>query len=1349
MHFPPELQEHIYLKGITGNRMPARACHLNITMGGYEFPTKAFVADLEDELILGADFILRYKLVLDFDYMEVLVRKQDVHVPMKMLRTPDQQMTQVSKVRLQKRVRVPPRSEIQVLGSTNLEDEGAVVFEGKGKLKGLATPRLLTNASKNILVVLTNTSDSPKLLKKGRVLGIATQVDIPEPESEPDSGFDDAETEQPETVLLFNVNVKPNVLPPGGPYTDLPPSVYLQQQSINETLKEMSRDDAIKRLEARTPPHIRELFVNSCEHLTTKQCVALHEFLLEFIVVFAKDDKDLGAFDGIKHKINTGDALPVRESMRRTPQAFQGEEEKHLNDMLEAGVIRESSSDWASAPVLVRKRDGSVRYCIDYRKLNNVTFKDAFPLPRIQECLDCLSGNQFLSTLDLQSGYWQLFVDPDDVHKTAFITKYGLFEHIRLPFGLCNSPATFSRVMQLLLRGLSWKIVLAYLDDVVVLGKSFEDHLENLRAVFSRLKEHNLKLKPRKCSLFQREITFLGRKITQEGVSVTQVHKDKVVSWPVPRTVNEVEQFLGFMNYHRDFIPHYGAVSACLYERTGGKAKYSWPPECQEAFESLKKLLLDSPTLGFPRDDRTFVLDTDASDVEVSGALYQVTSEEDLVPISFGSYNLKAAQRKYCATRKELLAVVTFTDAYRHYLLGKPFIVRTDHNSLTWLLRFKHIQGQLARWLEQLSQYDLRIVHRAGKDHVNADALSRIPDPLERCDNYEAGVSLTEIPCGRDGNVCKYCTRAHEQWSRFEENVDDVIPLAYKKLVNIAPVSIRALYEDEESDELEGSAWVPGHSRKEIADLQQGDPALRTLIEWLAREDDTVTESEFALAPPAAKRFWQCRPQLKLANGVLYYTYIREYLPSRDLLMVPRKLVPDVLRMNHDIRLAGHLSMKRTYERLKNSFLWHHMHSDCETYIKNCNTCATQKKSNRTARAPLQMYQVSAPLERVHIDVLGPFVKSKNGNVYVLMLIDQFSKWLECYAIPDTKAETVAKRVVDEFIARFGCPLEIFTDQGSNFNGKLFRAICELLEIAKLRTTPYHPQSNGVVERYNQLVCSMIRCFIRGSQTEWDQYLPQLVGAVRSSPSRITGFSPNMLMLGREVTQPADIMFKPDLAAYAGEAPAEYVTKLRETLANVHDITREHLHVAQNRQKRTYDQRVHYTKFSVGDIVYRLNKASKVKSSNKLKAPWEGPFIVTQIMSPVLVKIRNRKREFVCHHNNLATKPLREIPLWIQRLRHKLTLDTHDEVLDDQVFGDSYDLEDLFAENTPDVSLPSVPKRGRPRKQPVVSSDTAQVPPVTSEPPAEVALPPVVSPPCETRGGRKRVVPDRYKDYTT
>ncbi len=313
-----------------------------------------------------------------------------------------------------------------------------------------------------------------------------------------------------------------------------------------------------------------------------------------------------------------------------------------------------------------------------------------FPLPNIEEFLDVLDGTYFFNTLDMSSGYYQIEVHEEDKHKTAFITKYGLFEYNRMPFGLCNAPATFQRAMTLILRGLTWKEVIAYLDDIIILGKDIDDSLQNLVEILDRFRKCNLKLKAKKCQLFQEEVVFLGKLCSRSGISPNPSSVAVVKNWPTPASSKDVERFMGLVNYHRAHIKNFARIALPLYKLTRKPAKFVLLDEHENAFRQLVSALITSPVLAFPRNntDDPFILDTDASDKAIGAELIQVQDKCERV-IGYGSYVLSPSQMKYCTTRKELLAEVRFTRQYRHYLLGRRFYVRTDHSSLAWLMHFK------------------------------------------------------------------------------------------------------------------------------------------------------------------------------------------------------------------------------------------------------------------------------------------------------------------------------------------------------------------------------------------------------------------------------------------------------------------------------------------------------------------------------------------------------------------------------------------------------------------------------------------------------------------------------------
>lgn len=1200
---PPPKTESVVLKGAAkeGRMRAALLKNVLIELQGNRYSWDVYVAPISDNLLLGLDFMNAHRCVINLK--EHTLSIADHQIPF--LIHHDFSKNNVCCVKVAQSKVLPPSCVTYILchmnfppGSTNTSDDpNCMVIEPLESQHGLSTVPSLVNGTCSFLLPVVNLKSKSAKLKVGEVIGVAEWMD--------------------------------------GEVENTP---ALRQSCIDKE-----------------PKHVRPLWEKSSAGLTADESNALRELLYKYEDVFSKDDQDIGCISEVKHRINTAEARPIKQRMRRTPLGFEAEEEKHLKAMLANDIIRPSQSDWASPPVLVRKRDGSVRWCVDYRKLNDVTVKDVFPLPLIEECIDTLRGNEFFSVVDMCSGYWQVEVAEADKPKTAFVTKYGLYEHNRMAFGLCNAPATFQRMIQLVLGDLLWKSALAYLDDVIVVGKEFSEHLDNLEKVLCKFRHYKLKLKPRKCDFFQREVAFLGRVVSVHGIAMDPGKVEKVLQWSVPKNPRELMSFLGFINYHREYLEGFAEKSACLYALASTKTDFQWDNVHQAAFESLKQAMTAAPVLAYPTPDGEFVLDTDASDGAIGAELSQI-QDGKLKVIAYGSFALNSCQLNYCTTRKELLAVVRFTRHFRHYLLGRQFFLRTDHNSLTWLMRFKHINGQLARWLEELSQFDMVIVHRAGNKHANADALSRIPDaiPDPSCDCYKAGCQVETLPC----KGCRYCRRAQEQWGQFENDVDDVVPLAVRSVSGMSPEaegSSRTLTAMA-SQNADTQDWMSRqYSSSDLREQQLQDEDLRCIMEWLESGEEPSQDNIY-LKSHITKELWLNRSLLRLsAEGVLIYRRLHHFEVEefRECLVVPKGLREEVLRMSHDLPLSGHFSHVKTLEKLKQDFFWPQMSTDCMLYVRSCPQCNSQKKPNIHPRGSLGSFHAGTVLERVHLDILGPFPLSQRGNRYVLMVIDQFSKWLECFPLPDQTSESIARVFLEEFIARFGCPLQVHTDQGANFESDLFKSVCSLMETSKTRTTPYHPAGNGQVERMNRTVLQMIRCFLDGTQSTWDQYLAQIAGAVRATPNRTTGFTPNFLMFGREVTSPAACTFgcKPNGSP---ADPLSYVSLLRDKLHKVHEAARKHIGMAQRYQKRTYDLKLSEKTYAVGDLVYILQSVSKPGQSKKLNPVWKGPAVVSQVLSPVLFRVRTQKRESVIHHNRLKPFQDRTVPIWMKRLRHGL-----------------------------------------------------------------------------------------------
>ena len=400
----------------------------------------------------------------------------------------------------------------------------------------------------------------------------------------------------------------------------------------------------------------------------------------------------MGRTSKVLHSINTGDSEPFKIPYRRLPLRKKVIAEASIAEQLKLGVIVPSNSPWSSPVQMVTKKDGTIRFCIDYRKLNGLTKKNLYPLPRIDETLDSLGGNNWFCTLDLQSGYWQVGMKEEDKEKTAFSSHMGLFQYNVMPFGLCNAPATFEAMMETLLSDMLWKKCLVYLDDVIVFGKTFDDCLANLEEVMGRIQSNGLKLKPKKCNLFRKSINYLGRVISTSGIKADPKKLDSVANWDKPANPKEIRSFLGFCSYYRDFIPGFTRVSQPLQRLqhwTPGRKKetFPWGEEQDQSFDEIKSLFRETPVLRYPTSMGHFILDTDASNDSIGAALSQIQDGIE-VPIAFASNSMNKAQRNYCTTKRELLAVVVYTKKFRHFLWGGDFTLRTDHSALKWLLNF-------------------------------------------------------------------------------------------------------------------------------------------------------------------------------------------------------------------------------------------------------------------------------------------------------------------------------------------------------------------------------------------------------------------------------------------------------------------------------------------------------------------------------------------------------------------------------------------------------------------------------------------------------------------------------------
>lgn len=394
---------------------------------------------------------------------------------------------------------------------------------------------------------------------------------------------------------------------------------------------------------------------------------------------------------------------------------------EEVEKMLKKGVIKPRKSDWCSPVVLIKKPDGSCRFCIDYRGLNKLTIKDKYPIPRILELLDQLQGSHYFSTIDLKSGYWQLPLAEEDQKKTAFTANGRLYEFTCLPFGVANGPSNFMRFMHTVLKGLPRCMV--YLDDVILHSRSKEEHLEDLHRVLEqRLQSCNLKISMKKCQFFKHEVKFLEFLVSGNGIRSNPENTKVIKTWPVPTGTKALMRFLGFCVFYHKFIKDLSITAKPLYNLLKKDVSFRWTEQAQKAFDTLKQQVMDMPTLAHPNPDLAFDLHCDASNVGLGAALVQVGR-----PVGFASRTLTAAETNYHTTEKECLAVRWALDHFHPLVHGARLTIYTDHAALKSILSTKKTpKGRIARWIMELLLYTFDLIHKRGILNTDADALSRL-----------------------------------------------------------------------------------------------------------------------------------------------------------------------------------------------------------------------------------------------------------------------------------------------------------------------------------------------------------------------------------------------------------------------------------------------------------------------------------------------------------------------------------------------------------------------------------------------------------------------------------------------
>ena len=832
-----------------------------ITLGPLRVSHNIVVADIHDDAILGIDFLMQHDCKLDLPSQQLSIQGTTVNM------WKEDEDPGCCRVSVKENTTIPAKHEKIILGQVHRRgnESHTNVLEGTAKFTeryGLMIARALVDIQHGqVLMRVLNPTECDTDLRGGTTAAMCY----------PAVAFDDTEDR-----------------------------TYIRTVQINE-LEVESRSDEIS---PQIPDHLKDMIDRSSEHLDDTQIAVMTDLMTEYQDIFAKDSGDLGRTDKVKHRINTGDAPPIKQRPRRIPLHLREEARKQTQDMLERDIIEPSESPWSSPVVLVKKKDNTWRYCIDYRKVNFLTRKDAKAIPDYHTDLPFLSGAKFFLTVDFQSGYWQIEVDPQDREKTAFTTPDGgLYQFKVLPFGLCNAPATFERFIEHVFSGLQYTMLLIYLDDVIIFGSCFEEKIERLAAVFNRIRNAKLKLKPSKCVFFQKEVSYLGHLVSEKGVATDPEKVEAVKNWPRPTNITEVRSLVGLCSYYRRFIKNFAIIAAPLHELTKKNKQFIWTEKCETAFQQLIKSLSEAPILAYPRPECQFTLDTDASDTGIGAVLSQIIDGEEHV-IAYASRSLSKPERRYCVTRRELLAVVHFVKYFRHFLYGSHFVIRTDHGSLRWLYNFKEPEGQIARWMETLAMYDFEIRHRPGKMHGNADALSR--RPCRQC-----GMDDTQIM-----QQVTVLTRSQDTQDTEQE------------------------YKSDENPEIQ---WISSIGNEALSQEQMQDKVIGQILKWKT-ENRRPNWGEISGQSAAIKAYWSMWNQLEIKNDVLYKRWDEDVSGKCTWqLVVPECRRQEVLQMVHDHITAGHLGEHKTLANLRLRFYWYGHRKDVEKWCGSCDLCASRK----------------------------------------------------------------------------------------------------------------------------------------------------------------------------------------------------------------------------------------------------------------------------------------------------------------------------------------------------------------------------------------------------------------------
>ena len=920
--------------------------------------------------------------------------------------------------------------------------------------------------------------------------------------------------------------------------------------------------------------------------------------------------------DTVQGAIETGTHPPIHTPPYRVSYKDEQVQRDEIDKLLRQGVIEESTSPWSSPIVLVRKKDGSVRFCVDFRKLNNVTVKDAFPIPRIDDMFDHLSEAQCYTTIDFKSGYFQVALDPKDRSKTAFSTRDQHYQFTVLPQGVTNGPPAFQRIVSGILGPTRWRHSLAYLDDVIIYSQTFNEHLVHLEDILNRLNIANFRLNVEKCHIAVKSINYLGHHIEAGTIRPNSDNIRALWETPRPTTAKEAFRFVKAAEYYRKFIPKFSLIAQPLHsyapttteQRTkkSQSARIELSDEAIHAFEELKRILTHDLILNIPDKQLPFKIQTDASKAGVGAVLMQTYPNGDL-PIAYISKKFSSTQMNWPATEQECYAIIYAIEKWHKYLDGRPFVIETDHKPLLPFNMKQQLNSKCERWRLRLQQYQFTIRYIKGKHNTMADYLSRSPvdDAFSDEDDYgptksQATQTEERITASLVTSVVTRAKGKQQQQDKRNESPGDF--RSCEKQPSERNVVQRSDHSCATQTQLENDHTIDNQivpfTYEKLKELQHEDEQVKQIMANIEKHDDYFIQDDLLMkksSPPVP--------------------------------FVPRgRIRADIIKIYHDTPANGaHFGRNKTIEKIQRRYFWPKMIVDIRNHLKTCLPCL---QNNHQRQKPPGFLKPIKPPEGIWqlltMDFHGPITPStKNGNKYIIALTDALSKFVITKAVRDCTAATAAHFLVDEVILKYGTPKSILTDNGTHFTASMMTELFKRIGVTHLYSTPYHPMTNGQVERYNATMDAKIAALSNDKRTNWDEQLPFVTFNYNTSIHTTTGQIPFEMIYGRAPVLPFDQQ-RPLVNLI--EDP-KHVDKLKQYLAELTSIARNNIVRHQHKYKERYDRHRKNPTYNVNDLVL----VKVLNRRNKLDARYEGPyrivqqlgvktFIVKHVKKPTLVR---------------------------------------------------------------------------------------------------------------------------------